>query len=149
MNLLRGRGPVAVLTVCLLGLAWWRIPSASAAGQAAVPHSRAGQEDLTFWVNHHGLGEIDVDGPVGFGDMARLLMRRRANAQAIRALRDRFVFRSTDPATLVPIAAASAPERLVIAQGRVFNLVDPANGRVHRILERDPGVMQREVAGRT
>ncbi len=147
--MLPARGTAATCAAILLGLAWWRIPSASAAGQAAVSYSRAGQEDLTFWVNHRGLNEIEIDGPVGFGDMARLLMRRRANAPAMRALRDRFVFRSTDPATLAPIAAASAPERLVIAQGRVFNLVDPANGRVHRIVERDAGIVKREVAGRT
>src|SRR5437879_9789026 len=75
-----------------LGLAFVRISSLSA-GQAAVSLSRPGQEDLTFWVNHNGLSELDVEGEVGFGDMARILMRRRSNSQRMRALRDRFTFK--------------------------------------------------------
>ena len=54
--------------------------------------SRPGQEDLTFWANHNGLEQLEVIGEVGFGDMARVLMRRRANAGAFRKLRDRFTF---------------------------------------------------------
>ena len=60
--------------------------------------SRPGQEDLSFWVNHNGLLQFDVEGEVGFGDMARVLLRRRANAATIRDLRDRFTFRVQDPA---------------------------------------------------
>ena len=61
----------------------------SAAGQAAVPLSRPGQEDVSFWINHNGLIQFDVEGEVGFGDMARVLLRRRSNGDYIRDLRDR------------------------------------------------------------
>ena|SRR5689334_22665131 len=71
-----------------------------AAGQAAVSLSRAGQEDLSFWINHNGLTQFDVEGEVGFGDMARVLLRRRSNGDYIRDLRDRFTFRVQDPAAL-------------------------------------------------
>src|SRR6187399_1153549 len=70
------------------------------AWQAAVSMSRPGQEDLSFWVNHNGLLQFDVEGEVGFGDMARVLLRRRANAEAIVKLRDRFTFRVQDPSAL-------------------------------------------------
>src|SRR5215208_5235067 len=70
------------------------------AGQAAVSLSRTGQEDLSFWVNHNGLLQFDVEGEVGFGDMARVLLRRRSNGDYIRDLRDRFTFRVQDPAAL-------------------------------------------------
>src|SRR5438876_12317843 len=73
----------------------------TAAGQGAVPLSRPGQEDLSFWVNHNGLLQFDVEGEVGFGDMARILLRRRANGEQIRELRDRFTFRVQDPAALL------------------------------------------------
>lgn len=131
---------LAFAAVLLLALAFSRQP---AAGQGAVSHSRPGQEDLTFWVNHEGLSEIDVDGQVGFGDAARLLMRRRSNAAAMRKLRDRFVFKSTAFETLPD---PTSP-RYVIAQGRVFNLLAPG-GRVHRIVEKDAGVVQRVVDGK-
>jgi TolB protein len=72
----------------------------SAAGQAAVPLSRPGQEDLSFWVNHNGLIQFEVEGEVGFGDIARILLRRRANGELIRELRDRFTFREQNPAAL-------------------------------------------------
>jgi hypothetical protein len=68
-----------------------------AAGQAAVSLSRYGQEDLSFWVNRNGLLQFDAEGEVGFGDLARLLLRRRANAPALVELRDRFTFRVRDP----------------------------------------------------
>jgi hypothetical protein len=71
-----------------------------AAGQAAVSLSRAGQEDLSFWVNHNGLVQFEVEGEVGFGDMARILLRRRSNGDYIRDLRDRFTFRVQDPAAV-------------------------------------------------
>src|SRR5450755_2000991 len=85
------RAAAAAVGVALLCLAAMRIPSR--AGQGAVALSRPGQEDLTFWVNHNGLEQIEVLGEVGFGDMARILMRRRANDGAFRKLRDRFTFR--------------------------------------------------------
>ncbi len=44
-------------------------------------------------MNHNGLEQLEVLGEVGFGDMARILMRRRANDEAFRKLRDRFTFR--------------------------------------------------------
>ncbi|MGH9627443.1 MAG: hypothetical protein ACRD7E_03645, partial [Bryobacteraceae bacterium] len=72
----------------------------ASAGQAAVPLSRPGQEDLSFWVNHNGLIQFDVEGEVGFGDMARVLLRRRSNGEHIRELRDRFTFRIQDPAAV-------------------------------------------------
>src|SRR6187551_1978957 len=69
-----------------------------AAGQAAVSLSRVGQDDLSFWVNHNGLIQFEAEGEVGFGDMARVLLRRRTNGDYIRDLRDRFTFRVQDPA---------------------------------------------------
>src|SRR5262245_34718417 len=110
----------------LLILAAIRIPSAPA-GQGAVPMSKPGQEDLTFWANHNGLEQLDVEGEVGFGDMARILRRRRSNAEVIRPMRDRFTFRLQDMAALrTPdvlraeitdggLAWRSRPERLVMA----------------------------------
>ena len=71
-----------------------------AAGQAAVSLSRPGQEDLSFWVNHNGLVQFEAEGEVGFGDLARVLLRRRGNAPSIARLRDRFTFRVTDPAAI-------------------------------------------------
>src|SRR6267142_6360288 len=73
-------------------LAFFRI-SALSGGQGAVSLSRPGQDDLTFWANHNGLAELDIQGEVGFGDMARILMRRRSNSDRMRAMRDRFTFR--------------------------------------------------------
>ncbi len=89
------RARLAAAAAALLVVSLVRIP-APAGGQAAVSWSRPGQEDLSFWVNHNGLVEVDVEGEVGFGDMARLLMRRRSNQEKMRALRDRFVFRARD-----------------------------------------------------
>src|SRR3954452_9863916 len=85
------RAASAAAAVALLALAGIRIPPP--AGQSALPLSRPGQEDLTFWVNHNGLDNLEVLGEVGFGDMARILMRRRSNDEAFRKLRDRFTFR--------------------------------------------------------
>ena len=99
-----------------------------------MPLSRPGQEDLTFWANHNGLEQIEVEGEVGFGDMARILLRRRSNVEAIRKLRDRFTFRVQDMAALnTPdvfraeltesgLVWRSRPERFAIAAGRTFNL---------------------------
>src|SRR5687768_13226971 len=71
-----------------------------AAGQAAISYSLPGQDDLSFWVNHNGLIQYDVEGEVGFGDVARILLRRRANGESIRQLRDRFTFKVQDIGTL-------------------------------------------------
>ena len=70
-------------------------------GQSAVPYSKPGQEELTFWVNHNGLEQLDVLGEVGFGDMARILMRRRSNAPrcAICATASRSRCRTCAPST--------------------------------------------------
>jgi hypothetical protein len=106
-----------------------------AAGQAAVPLSRAGQEDLSFWINHNGLVQFEVEGEVGFGDMARVLLRRRSNGDYIRDLRDRFTFRVQDPAALTTpdiyraefsggmLTWRAAPQnRFVAGSSRTFNL---------------------------
>ena len=139
------RAGLAVVAVLMLAMALWRQP---AAGQGAVSHSRPGQEDLTFWINHDGLGEIDAEGQLGFGDAARLLMRRRSNAAAMRGLRDRFVFKSTAFSTLAtPDLLTRDGQRYVIARGRVFNLLEPG-GQAHRIVEREAGVVERVVAGK-
>src|SRR5581483_9690635 len=122
----------AAAAIALLCAAALRIPST--AGQGAVPMSRPGQEDLTFWVNHNGLENIEVLGEVGFGDMARILMRRRSNAEAFRKLRDRFTFKVRDMSAIdtpdVFRAELSAsglqwrnhPAHFVIAAAHTFNL---------------------------
>src|SRR5262245_7374828 len=103
-------------------------------GQAAVSLSRPGQDDLTFWVNHNGLSELDVEGEVGFGDMARILMRRRVNSDRMRALRDRFTFKVQEMGALnTPdlfridlgndgLAWLNQPKEIIATQGRLFNL---------------------------
>jgi hypothetical protein len=107
-----------------------RIP----AWQGAVAMSRPGQEDLTFWANHNGLEQLDAIGEVGFGDMARILMRRRSNRDAFRKLRDRFTFPSREMNTIqtpdafrgelsaTGLVWRNQPERFVITAGRTFNL---------------------------
>jgi hypothetical protein len=124
---------LAVTALAMLSLAAFRTESV-AGGQSAVSHSLPGQEDLSFWVNHDGLMELDFDGEVGFGDMARLLMRRRGNRETMRDLRDRFTFPSQDIATLQTPDAfrvrydggelhwLDSPEKVVLTAGRVFNL---------------------------
>src|SRR5215510_3086449 len=124
------RGLFSAVALTLLLLAAKRIP----AWQGAVPMSRPGQEDLTFWANHNGLEQLDVIGEVGFGDMARILMRRRANADAFRQLRDRFTFPVREMKTIETPDAFRAeintngltwrnrPDRFVIAAGHTFNL---------------------------
>jgi hypothetical protein len=122
----------AAAAITLLCLAAIRIPTSG--GQGAVPMSRPGQEDLTFWVNHNGLDNLEVLGEVGFGDMARLLMRRRANSDSFRKLRDRFTFRVKEIAAIdtpdvfrADLAPSGFlwrkhPKQYVIAAGRTFNL---------------------------
>jgi hypothetical protein len=132
----------------LLVWAAWRMEKVEAF-QAAVSHSLPGQEDLTFWVNHNGLSEIDVEGEVGFGDMARILMRRRSNAPHIRALRDRFVFKWREFGRLRTPDLEQT--EFVIAQNRIFNLpvVKGEKGYFHKVLEREPGRVSRTIDGRT
>src|SRR5437016_955167 len=106
-----------------------------AAGQAAVSMSRPGQEDISFWITHNGMLQYDVEGETGFGDLARILLRRRANAEQIRELRDRFTFRVQQPGAIqtpdVFRAAFSngklqwlnAPQiRFIAAASRTFNI---------------------------
>lgn len=124
---------LAAGSLALLVLALVKLPPLPG-GQSAVPLSRPGQEDLTFWVNHNGLEQFDIEGEVGFGDMARLLMRRRANADRVRALRDRFTFRVQDMAALETPDAFRAeirdgnlrwrnqPRKFIAGAGRTFNL---------------------------
>jgi len=133
---------LSTATAGLLGLAIWRIPTIRA-GQGAVSWSKPGHEDLTFWVNHNGLEQIDVEGELGFGDAARILMRRRLNAAATRKLRDRFVFKTREFGQL----PADTGTSYVIAQNRVFNLID-ATGRADRVLESQAGKVTRTIAGR-
>jgi hypothetical protein len=121
-------GCLAMLMVALV-----KIPPLPG-GQSAVPLSRPGQDDLTFWANHNGLEQLEVEGEVGFGDMARILMRRRANSEKIRSLRDRFTFRVQDMAKLdTPdvfhaemrdgnLTWRNKPAKFVIGAGRTFNL---------------------------
>jgi hypothetical protein len=85
-------------------------------------------------VNHNGLEQLDTIGEAGFGDMARILMRRRSNAAAFRKLRDRFTFPVKEMNTIqtpdvfrAEIDASgfrwqNRPERFVIAGGHTFNL---------------------------
>jgi hypothetical protein len=106
-----------------------------AGGQAAISYSRPGQDDLSFWVNHNGLIQYDVEGEVGFGDIARILLRRRSNCEPIRQLRDRFTFKVQDIDTLrTPdifradfaggkLSWRSAPQtRLIAGSSRTFNI---------------------------
>jgi TolB protein len=131
---------LSAAAVLLLAIALSRAPSP---GQSAVPLSRPGQEDLTFFVNHNGMEDLDVLGEVGFGDMARILMRRRSNAEAFRKLRDRFVFTTTkfDAIRTPDIFRAdltanglewrNRPDHFIIAAGHSFNLpliVDNTSG---------------------
>ena len=118
--------------LALLVLAIARAPRLPA--QSAVPYSRPGQEELTFWVNHNGLEQLDALGEVGFGDMARILMRRRSNAPILRELRDRFTFKVHDlRAIQTPdvfraglndsgLAWSNIPQHIVLAAGHNFNL---------------------------
>jgi hypothetical protein len=134
------RLPFVCAAVVLVIVALFSAPSG--AGQGARSFSlEPAHEDLTFWVNHNGLSEIDVEGEIGFGDMARILMRRRANAPMLRKLRDRFVFSDRDFAKL------TLPDGAVVAAaGRVINIPVIAGGRgfMARLIEREPGRFSRE-----
>ncbi|MBL8173080.1 MAG: CehA/McbA family metallohydrolase [Bryobacterales bacterium] len=130
----RRRLVLAISAIILLGAAGvaTRQP---ASGQAAVSLSRPGQEDLSFWVNHNGLVQYDAEGEVGFGDMARILLRRRSNAALITPLRDRFTFRVKDAAALdtpdlfrleiaggTPRWVAAPAARFVAGSSRTFQI---------------------------
>ncbi len=139
------RSHLAVPAAVLAALAGWRL----GAGQGAVSLSLPGQEDLTFWINHDGMEQIDAKGETGFGDMARLLMRRRSNASAMRALRDRFVFKVREFDKLPREAMLHDHATYVLAANRVFNVpsVRDGKGYLFRVFERDPGVFQRVLDG--
>jgi len=138
-----------VLTAAaLLLIAALRFPAD--AGQGAVSLSRDGQEDLTFWVNHNGLDQIDVEGEVGFGDMARLLMRRRSNAPKLQAIRDRFVFKIRDVSGLdMPDLLHPGNPPYVVAQNRIFNLLSTRGGKAvaYKVIEAQPGTIKRTFDG--
>lgn len=148
LALMGTRFTLALLTLGGLTLALWRYPPA-VLGQAAVPFSLPSHENLTFWVNHNGLAEIDVEGEVGFGDMGRLLMRRRANAPHLRRLRDRFVFNQREFSKIDTPDLLRDGARYVVAQGRIFNLpaVRDGKGHMHRIVEPEVGVFTRRIDG--
>lgn len=141
MSTARVRTVLSAGFLALLLLAIARAPRLPA--QSAVPFSKPGQEELTFWVNHNGLEQLDALGEVGFGDMARILMRRRSNAPILRELRDRFTFKVHDlHAIQTPdafrvqvtgggLAWSNAPKQFVLAAGHNFNLpliVENASG---------------------
>jgi hypothetical protein len=130
----RLRGVALSLCCGLLVLAFFRADD-MAAGQAAISYSLPGQDNLSFWVNHNGLLQYDIEGEVGFGDMARILLRRRANGESIRQLRDRFTFKVQDINSLKTpdlfraeyssgkLSWRSAPEtRLVAGSSRTTNI---------------------------
>lgn len=126
-----------------------------ARGQAARSYSLPHQEHLTFWAHHNGLEQVEVEGEVGFGDMARILLRRRANSDILRRLRDRFTFPRQDLRELwtpdlfrVEVTGEGVhwrnrPEQFTAAAGRTFNLpliVENNSGRpvsVEAVLKTD------------
>jgi hypothetical protein len=136
----------AGIAAALLGLAAWRL----GAGQGAVSWSLPGQEDLTFWVNHNGLEQIEHDGEVGFGDLARVLMRRRSNAPKMMELRDRFVFRVREFDKLATPDLLRDGARYVVAAGRAFNVpaVRGGKGYLFKVNEPAPGIFERSIDGR-
>src|SRR5580704_15701706 len=132
MSTARVRTLLSAGCLALLLLAIARAPRLPA--QSAVPFSKPGQEELTFWVNHNGLEQLDALGEVGFGDMARILMRRRSNAALMRELRDRFTFKVHDMRAInTPdvfrgrvtdsgLVWVNAPKQFVMAASHNFNL---------------------------
>ena len=137
---------LTTIALGLLALATWRMP----AFQGAVSWSLPGHEDLTFWVHHNGLEQIDVDGEVGYGDLARALMRRRSNRDRMHALRDRFVFRDRDFAKLDTPDLLKDDARYILTENRIFNIPAVSNGKgyLHKAIEKNVGVYQRVVAGK-
>jgi len=157
------RSALIAAALVLLALAFVQIP-AFTGGQGAVSLSRPGHEDLTFWANHNGLEEIDVHGEVGFGDMARILMRRRSNSQQMRGLRDRFTFKVKEMAALETpdvfraeltgqgLVWRNKPELVIMAAGRIFNLPvivenrGSARGFFMKLSEAAPGRFKRKIS---
>lgn len=146
VNVARVRAFASAGFLALLALAVIRTPRLP--GQAAIPYSKPGQEELTFWVNHNGLEQLDALGEVGFGDMARILMRRRSNAPLFRELRDRFTFKVHDMRAIhTPdvfrvrltdsgMTWANAPKEFVMAASHCFNLplsVENATGSAVKV----------------
>ncbi len=131
-----GRTLAAVIGISLLSFAVWRIPGALG-GQGAVSLSRPGHEDLTFWANHNGLNKLDVEGEIGFGDAARILIRRRSNAPKMRALRDRFTFKTKNIADLGQVLL-DQPTRVVLGEGGIYNLLQ-SGGRIGKIAGGEAG----------
>lgn len=140
------RPHLAGIATALLAVATWRM----GAGQGAVSWSLPGHEDLTFWVNHDGLEQLDHQGEVGFGDMARILMRRRSNAPKLRTLRDRFVFKVREFDKLATPDLLQDGARYVVAVGRAFAVpaVKDGRGYVFKVLEQSPGIVERVIDGR-
>ncbi|MBK5291666.1 MAG: CehA/McbA family metallohydrolase [Acidobacteriia bacterium] len=150
MRVLLKRPFYLTVAITLLLIAALRFPVV--AGQGAVSLSRAGHEDLTFWVNHNGLDQIDVEGEIGFGDMARLLMRRRSNAARMQALRDRFVFKVREFDKLdAPDLLRPGNPPYVIAQNRIFNLLSVRAGKgvAYKVFETQPGTGSGAMVKRT
>src|SRR5262249_38936705 len=52
---------LAAAAFCILLLLASFSTRQTAAGQAAVPLSRPGQEDLSFWINHNGLLQYEAE----------------------------------------------------------------------------------------
>jgi hypothetical protein len=141
------RRQLALGASVLLATAAWRLLG----GQAAVSWSLPvpGHEDLTFWVNHDGLEQLDFEGEVGFGDLARVLMRRRANSAKMMTLRNRFVFKSREFPSLDTPDLLRGGARYVVPAGRAFAIpaVVEGKGRLYRVTEPSPGVFERTVGG--
>ena len=142
MSTARVRTLLSAGFLALLLLAIVRAPRLPAQAAVAVLF-KPGQEELTFWVSHNGLEQLDVLGEVGFGDMARILMRRRSNATILRELRDRFTFKVHDMRAIQTpdvfrvrvnssgLTWSNAPKNFVLAAGHNFNLpliVENASG---------------------
>jgi hypothetical protein len=133
-NGVRVRRGIAAGFVVLLAAARMRYPALALGGQAAVSLSNYGQENITFWCNHSGLEQLDVEGEVGFGDLARILLRRRSNVDHIRKLRFLFTFKDQDMRRLKTPDVFSAsmskagpvwenkPMRVIAAAGQTFNV---------------------------
>lgn len=141
------RTQLAMGAGAMLAFAGWRLLG----GQAAVSWSlpKPGHEDLTFWVNHDGLEQLDFEGEVGFGDLARVLMRRRANSAKMMSLRNRFVFKSREFSTLDTPDLLRDGARYVIPAGRAFAIPAVVNGKGHlyKVSEPSPGTFKRAVGG--
>lgn len=137
---------LACVFVLLAGLAFVETRLVEA-GQSAVSHSKPGHEDLTFWAHRRGLEEIDFEGEAGFGDIARVLLRKRENAAPMAAIRDRFTFRTLDMTQLAVSGAfhievgenalvwRNRPERFIATAGRAANFTVIASNRALRPAE--------------